>query len=452
MSATAQLADQIKGGVITAEDPDYDLARRVVSAAIDRRPALIARVADVDDIRSVLQLARETGLGLAIRGGGHSNAGHGVVDDGIVLDLSELKGIEIDPEARTAWAQTGLTAGEYTEAAGEHGLATGFGDTGSVGIGGITLGGGIGFLVRKHGMTIDNLLAAEIVTADGEHLTVDADNHPDLFWALRGGGGNFGVVTRLKLRLQEVDTIVGGMLILPASPELIASYVAEARAAPEELSTIATVMTAPPMPFLPPEAHGKLIVMGQLAYCGPVEEGERVLAPFRELADPIADMVGPIKYPELYPPEDPEFRPIPAVRSLFLEGVDLSTAETIVDRIRSYDGPMAVTQLRPLGGAMARVPADATAYGHRDKRVLATVVGIAASAEELPERTAWVDEYAAQLNQGDHDAYVGFLGNEGETRVRDSYPPATWERLAQVKAKYDPNNLFRLNQNIPPAG
>ena len=451
MLSTAQLADHVKGRVIVPDDSDYDLARRVFSGAIDRRPAVIIRAADTDDIARVIGMARETGLELAVRSGGHSAAGHGVSEGGIVLDLSELRALEIDVEGRTAWAETGLTAGDYSTAAGEHGLATGFGDTGTVGIGGITLGGGIGFLVRKHGLTIDDLLAADVVTADGELLRVDADNHPDLFWAIRGGGGNFGVATRFQLRLHEVGTILGGLLILPATPELVASFIAEAQAAPDELSTIANVMTAPPMPFLPPEEHGQLIVMALLAYAGPLEEGERVLAPFRELATPIADMVRPIPYPEIYPPDDEEYRPIPAVRNMFIEGVDLGAAETIIERIRSSDAPMAVTQLRVLGGAMARVPADATAYAHRDKRVMANVAAIAETMDRLPEREAWVRELSAELNQGDDSAYVGFLGDEGDDRVRAAYPPATWERLAQIKAKYDPDNVFRLNQNITPA-
>jgi FAD/FMN-containing dehydrogenase len=451
MLSTAQLADHVKGRVIVPDDSDYDVARRVFSGAIDRRPAVIIRAADTDDIARVIGMARETGLELAVRSGGHSAAGHGVSEGGVVLDLSELRALEIDVEGRTAWAETGLTAGDYSTAAGEHGLATGFGDTATVGIGGITLGGGIGFFVRKHGMTIDDLLAADVVTADGELLRVDADNHPDLFWAIRGGGGNFGVATRFQLRLHEVGTILGGPLMLPATPELVASFIAEAQAAPDELSTIANVMTAPPLPFLPPEAHGQLIVMALLAYAGPLEQGERVLAPFRELATPIADMVRPIPYPEIYPPDDEEYRPIPAVRNMFLEGVDLGAAEAIIERIRSSDAPMAVTQLRVLGGAMARVPADATAYAHRGKRVMANVAAIAETMDRLPEREAWVRELSAELNQGDDSAYVGFLGDEGDDRVRAAYPPATWERLTQIKAKYDPENVFRINQNITPA-
>ena len=309
MLSISPLAEEIGGQIITPEHPDYDQARTVFNAAIDRRPAMIVRVADADDVARVIALARDSGLPLAVRGGGHSAAGHGIVDDGIVLDLSAMRALAITPARRTAWAETGLTAGEYTAAAGAFGLATGFGDMGSVGIGGITLSGGAGLLVRKHGLTIDDLLAADVVTADGELLRVDDENHPDLFWAIRGGGGNFGVATRLKFRLHEVGTVVGGMLFLPATPDVIASFVAAAEAAPDELTTIANVMHAPPLPFLAPEHHGRLVVMATLAYAGDVEAGERAVAPFRALATPIADMIRPMPYPALFPPEDASYRP-----------------------------------------------------------------------------------------------------------------------------------------------
>src|SRR5829696_6946748 len=228
--AIREFSSKVRGQLIRLYDDGYDEARTVFYGGFDRRPALIVRVEDAADVSRVVALARERGLELAVRSGGHSVAGHSVSDGGIVLDLSEMKGLEIDVEGRAAWAQSGLTAGEYTAAAGAHGLATGFGDTGSVGIGGITLGGGVGYLVRKHGLTIDDLLAAEMVTADGELLRVDAETHPDLFWAIRGGGGNFGVATRFQYRLHEVDTIVGGMMILPATPDVISSFVAAAKA------------------------------------------------------------------------------------------------------------------------------------------------------------------------------------------------------------------------------
>ncbi len=450
-AAIREFSSRVRGQLIRSDDDDFDEARTVFYGGFDRRPALIVRVKDATDISHVIALARESGLELAVRSGGHSVAGHSTTDGGIVLDLSEMKNLELDIEGRTAWAQTGLTAGEYTAAAGAHGLVTGFGDTGSVGIGGITLGGGVGYLVRKHGLTIDDLLAAEIVTADGELLRVDAESHPDLFWAIRGGGGNFGVATRFKFRLHEVDKIVGGMLLLPATPEVIASFVAEAEAAPEELSTIANVMTAPPLPFVPAEMHGELVIMAMLAYAGEVDEGERAIAPFRALVEPIADMVKPMPYPEMYPPEEGDYHPTAVARTMFIDTIDRDVSQTILEHLRASDAPMRVAQIRVLGGAMARVPAEATAFAHRSSRIMVNVAAFYEGTEERAAREAWVSYFAAALRQGEGGAYVGFLGEEGEGQIREAYPGSTWERLAEIKRRYDPTNLFRLNQNIPPA-
>jgi FAD/FMN-containing dehydrogenase len=452
MIPTAQLVDNLPGRVIGPDDPGYDQARTVFYGGFeDRRPAAIVRPRVAADVSRVVALARDTGLELAVRGGGHSVAGHGVSDGGVVLDLSDMKALEIDAERHTAWAEPGLTAGEYTAAAAEHGLATGFGDTGSVGISGITLAGGVGFLVRKHGLTIDSLLAADVVTADGELLRADTETNPDLFWAIRGGGGNFGVATRFQFRLHEVDSIVGGILILPASPDVIASFVAEAEAAPEELSTIANVMTAPPMPFVPAEYHGRLVVMGLLAYAGGVEEGQRAIAPFRALATPIADMVRPMSYPEMFPPEQEGFHPVTAAHTMFVDSVDRRDAETILDRIEASTAAMAATQIRVLGGAMARVHPRATAFAHRHSRIMVNVAAMYARQEERATHEAWVDGLAAELRGRDTGAYAGFLGDEGEERVRAAYPGSTWDRLVAIKGRYDPGNLFRLNQNIPAA-
>jgi FAD/FMN-containing dehydrogenase len=450
-AAIQEFSSKVRGQLIRSQDDGYDGARAVFYGGIDRRPALIVRAKDATDVSHVVALARESGLELAVRSGGHSVAGHSTTDGGIVLDLSEMKNLEIDLERRTAGAETGLTAGEYTTAVGAYGLATGFGDTGSVGIGGITLGGGIGYLVRMHGLTIDDLISAEVVTADGELLRVDAERHPDLFWAIRGGGGNFGVATRFHYRLHEVSTIVGGMLILPATPDIIASFVAEADDAPEELSTIANVMTAPPMPFIPSEHHGQLVIMALLCYAGEVEAGERAIAPFRALAEPIADMAKPMRYPEIYPPEEEDYHPLASARTMFVETIDLPVAETIVEHLHSSSAQMAVAQMRVLGGAMARVPAEATAFAHRSSRIMANVAALYERPEEAPMHEPWLSGFAAALRQGESGAYVGFLGDEGEGRIREAYPGWTWERLAAIKGRYDPTNLFRLNQNIPPA-
>jgi hypothetical protein len=446
----AELRAAFSGRVIAPEDPDYDEARTVVYGGIDRRPAVIIRVANASEVSRVVKLARATGLELAVRSGGHSNAGHSVTEGGIVLDLRDMKALDIDVEHKTAWAESGLTAAEYTSAVGEYGLATGFGDTGSVGIGGITLGGGVGFLVRKYGLTIDNLLAAEIVTADGEIAQTDAETHPELFWAIRGGGGNFGVATRFKFRLHEVGSIVGGMLFLPASAEIVTGFMAAAEAAPEELSGIANVMVAPPLPFLPPELEGRLIVMAILVYAGESEAGERAIAPFRSLAEPIMDMIKPMPYPEIYPPEDDSYHPTAVARTMFVDSIDDASAETIIEYLESSDASLRVAQLRVLGGAMARVPADATAFAHRSSRIMVNVAAFYDGEEDRPRREQWVEEFADALRQSDDGAYVGFLADEGEERVRAAYPGSTWDRLAAVKARYDPTNLFRLNQNIPP--
>jgi len=446
----AQLRATFDGRVIAPGDPGYDEARTIFYGGIDRRPAAIVRVAHAGDVARVIALARESGLELAVRSGGHSTAGHSVTDGGIVLDLREMRKLEIDAERRTAWAETGLTAGEYTAAAGAHGLATGFGDTGSVGIGGITLGGGVGFLARKYGLTIDDLLAAEIFTADGQLHHVDATNETDLFWAIRGGGGNFGVATRFQFRLHEVPQIVGGMLILPATPETVASFIAEAEAAPEELTIIANVMVAPPMPFLPADLHGQLIILALVCYAGDAEAGERAMAPFRKMAKPLADMVRPMSYPELYQPEEEEFHPTAAGQTLFMDSFDRSTAETILDYLQRSDALMRVAQLRVLGGAVARVPVEATAFAHRQRRIMTNVATFYQGPQERQEREAWVAAFAEALRQGDTAAYVNFLGDEGPARTRDAYPGAAWERLVAIKRRYDPENLFRLNQNIPP--
>jgi len=448
--STSELRALFNGRVIAPEDAEYDQARALFYGGFDRRPSAIIRVADAVDVARVISLARETELELAIRSGGHSIAGHSVSDGGLVLDLSDMRALEIDLEQRTAWAETGLTAGEYATAADAHDLVTGFGDTGSVGIGGLTLGGGVGYLVRKYGLTIDSLLAADIVTADGQLHRVDEDNEPDLFWAIRGGGGNFGMATRFQFRLHELGPMYGGMLILPATPDVIAGFIAEADAAPDELSTIANVMTAPPMPFLPKELYGKLIVMAMLVYAGAPEAGESVIAPFRALATPIADMVHPMRYPEVYPPEPEGYHPVAAARTMFVDSIDRSVAEMMLEYLQASTGSMAVAQLRVLGGAMVRVPVDATAFAHRNSRIMVNLATLYERPEEKATHESWVDNATAAVQQSDHGTYVNFLGDEGEERIRAAYPGGTWDRLRAIKAQYDPTNLFRLNQNIPP--
>jgi FAD/FMN-containing dehydrogenase len=445
-----ELRDQVRGTVIGPDDPGYDAARTVFYGGIDRRPAAVVKVADDADVRRVVALARDAGGEVAVRSGGHSIAGQSVSDGGLVIDLSAMRRMDVDVDARTAWAETGLTAAEYTSLAATNGLATGFGDTGSVGIGGLTLGGGVGYLVRKHGLTIDDLLAADVVTADGEVVRADHESHPELFWALRGGGGNFGVATRFRFRLHELPSVVGGMLLLPASPENILAFMDAAAAAPNELSTIANVMPAPPMPFIPEEIHGTLAIMALMCFAGDADAGQRALAPFRAIATPLADMLRPTSYPELYPPAEEGFHPIAVSRNLMIDDVDRASAEVIVEGLQASDAPMRAVQLRALGGAVAEVPNDATAYAHRDRPIMANVAAMFGDPRDRDRHASWVDSLSGRIQRGPVASYVNFVGDEGPDRVRAAYPGATWERLAAVKRAYDPDNLFHLNQNIPP--
>jgi FAD/FMN-containing dehydrogenase len=445
------LRTRFSGRVVQPDDPEYDALRVVVLGGADPRPAVIARPLDDADVAAAVAFARDAGLPLAIRSGGHSGAGHGSVDGGLVVDLRDMRAVDVDPGDRTAGVEAGATAGETTAATAAHGLAVGFGDTGSVGVSGITLGGGVGFLSRAHGLTVDNLLAADVVLADGRVVRADADRHPELFWALRGGGGNFGVVTRFRFRLHPLDGVTGGMLLLPASASVVAGFLGALQDGPDELTAIVNVMPCPPLPFVPAEHHGSLAVMALVCWSGPPEAADAALAPIRALAEPIADLVRPVAYPELFPPADPEYHPTAVARTLLLDHVDLPLAEALLDRLRALDG-MRVVQLRALGGAIGRVPADATAFAHRSSRLMGNVAAFVTGPDDRAERTAWVEGTAAVLDQGDAGAYVNFLGDEGPARVRAAYPGATWDRLAAAKAAYDPGNLFRRNQNVPPAG
>jgi FAD/FMN-containing dehydrogenase len=439
----------LQGDLIGPDDSRYDEARQVFLKGIDRRPAAVARVANAQDVAKVVTAARDDGLRLAVRSGGHSRAGYGTTDGGLVIDLSQMKALDINVDEKTAWVETGATAGEYTNATGEHGLVTGLGDAGSVGIGGITLAGGIGFLVRKNGLTIDDLLAADVVTADGEVVRASEDSEPDLFWGIRGGEGNFGVVTRLQLRVHEISEIVGGMLILPASPEVITGFLEAADAAPDELSTIANVMLAPPMPFIPEDAHGQPILMSQMAYVGPVDQADEVLAPFRVLAEPYVDMLRPMRYPELY--DGPEQEAMFASgANFFTESLEPAGAEAILEQLPRSTAMMKAVQLRVLGGGLARVANDATAFGHRDSGLFVNVAAMYADGGEKPTHDAWVNGVAETLGQDGAGGYVGFLGEEDEATLRAAYPGGTWDRLRELKGRYDPDNLFRLNHNIPP--
>ena len=435
--------------VVTPEHADFDRLQAVMIPTADR-PRAIVRPKDATQVAQAVGAAVRAGLAPAVRGGGHSGAGHSTVDRGVVIDLRELRRIDIDAEARTAWFGAGLTAGEVTRAAGEHGLAIGFGDNASVGIAGLTLGGGVGYLSRAHGLTIDNLDAAEIVTAEGAILEVDGERDPDLFWAIRGGGGNFGIATRFKYRLVPVARVTGGPLVLPATPEVLAGFLSEAAAAPNELTAIANVVAAPPLPFLPEEVHGDLVLMIEACFCGSAEDADRAFAPFRALAQAHADLIGPKEYADLFQPFPDDYHPRVALRNQFLDAVDIDLATEIVGELVAAQGGRAMMQFRVLGGAIDSVGRSETAYAHRGAGMLTMLASFYDEPDERTAHESWVRAFADRLDA--RGASVNFLGDEGPERVRDAYPGETFGRLAEIKARYDPENLFRRNQNVPPFG
>ena len=446
----------VRGTVIGPGDPAWTDTTKIFYEFAAQQSGLVVQPCDAEDVAAAIRFARDAGLPVAVRSGGHSVSGHGTVTGGLVIDLCRLDSLDIDVAARTATAGAGITAGEYTTEAGKHGLATGFGDTGSVGIGGLTTGGGVGFLSRKHGLTIDNLVSAQVVTADGTIHEVDAEHEPDLFWAIRGGGGNVGIVTRFTFRLHEVPQIVGGMLILPATADTVAEFVRLALEAPDDLGTIAAVMSAPPMPFIPEAARGQVVIFALMAYAGAPEDAAGVLAPFRAIATPVADQLAPMPYSGLFPPDESGFRPIATSVTGFATGFGRDIAQTALDALsaaRTRPGvQMAVVQLRPLGGAISRVAPDATAFAHRDRPIMFNVAAMVGDVAELEGQRGWVAELAAAIADGTPGAYVGFSMADDEEQVHAIYPGATYARLAAIKCRYDPENIFHRNHNVPPAG
>ncbi len=449
---TSGLGPGFRGRVIAPGADDYGRARRVHNAAVDRHPALIVRPTDADEVALVVAHAQEQGLPLVVRAGGHSMAGHGTADGALVLDLSDMRGVEIDAAGRTAWADAGILAGEYTSATHPLGLVTPFGDTGSVGVAGITLGGGVGWLVRKHGMTIDSLLAVEIVTADGRRRIASAVEEPDLFWAVRGAGADFGVVTRLQFRLHPLGNVLAGDILLPATRDVLRALVPVLLAAPDELTAMPTISLAPADPAIPAEHRGRPVVRLSVAWSGPPDAGERALAPLRALGSPISDTVTWQPYPDLFSPVDRDEEPTWGVssRALFLDTLDDATIEVIERRLTEPGAPEAIVQLRVLGGEMARVPGDATAFGWRDRPALLWLItpyeelGLADAVE------AWTAAFRADLAADDAPTYVNFMGAEDTDALRGAYPAPTYARLRELKRRYDPDNVFGANPNVRP--
>ncbi len=450
MQEVEALASRLSGRLVVAKHPDYDSLRSLAHGNWDHHPLFVARVANAADVADVIDFARHKRLPVAVRSGGHSVCGHSGTDGGVVIDLRDLQGIEVDLDAMTVWAGSGLTTGQLTEVLDRDKVVVGFGDTGSVGIGGITLGGGLGYMTRKLGLTMDALIGAELVTAMGDILTVTEASYPDLFWALRGGGGNFGVVTRFCYRLHDLPEFTGGPLVLPATAEALAGFVKAAKAAPDELSTILLAMPAPPMPFLPPEIVGQTVLIGMMAYAGPSEEAQLALAPFRALAEPIADLVRPGPYGMMYLPEDPMMKASVSIRTLFKNDLDVAEAGEILRRLEDCDAPMCMAQVRVLGGAAGRIPAEATAYAHRDAKMLVGFLAMDGNAADAVRHDGWAEGCVAAIGGAKRGTYVNFLADEGEDMIRACYPDKTWQRLGRVKRFYDPGNLFRLNHNVPP--
>jgi FAD/FMN-containing dehydrogenase len=414
----------------------------------------VVQVASADDIAQAVRFARAHGLEIAVRSGGHSLAGLSTGDGVLVIDLRALRDLEIDTDTRLVTIGSGLTAGEVTTALVAHGLAIPFGDTGSVGIAGLTLGGGVGYLARKHGLAIDRLRSMDLVTVDGELVTASADQHPDLFWALRGGGGNFGIVTRFVFEAVPVAETLSGALVMPLTTDVLRGVLSIAAEAPDELTTITEIMPAPPAPFIPEAMVGTPVMFVLMVYAGDPAVGQPIVDRFRALATPIADLVGPMPYGGIYEFSAEVENPMPAItRSLFADrALDAPTLERVVARMNDADRPeMTVTQIRVLGGEMGRVAQDATAFAHRDAQVMFSLYTIFTDESAVEADVRFTDAYFAEIKPIASGAYVNFLDREGEGRLREAYPEPTYRRLADIKAAWDPSNVLHRNQNIVPA-
>jgi FAD/FMN-containing dehydrogenase len=454
--AVSELRGTLAGEVISPRDPGYESARRVWNGAIDRRPAVIARVEGVADVAAAVRFARDEGLEIAVRGGGHNVAGHATCDDGIVIDLSRMRAVRVDPTARTATVQGGALWSDVDFTTQAFALGVPGGMVSSTGVAGLTLGGGIGWLSRKHGLTSDNLLSATLVTADGELITASEAHHPDLFWALRGGGGNFGVVTSFEFRLHPVGDVVGGVILQPLdeAAEYLRGYREVMADAPDELGTVLSCMTVPPAPVFPGELHGRKVLAIGVCFAGRPDDAERALAPLRRLGNPLLERVGVMPYAERQRMQDAT---APAGmcnhwKSSYLSDLDDDVIDVIVGHARSATSPRSQIHLYGLGGAAARIPDDASAYAHRAAPFLVSAVALWTDPQEdAATHVTWARSFATAVHPHAAGTYVNFLGDEGDDRVRDAYGPEKHRRLAAVKAAYDPENLFHLNHNIEPS-
>jgi FAD/FMN-containing dehydrogenase len=456
MSAVAALeglAADMRGPLITPQDPDYDAGRAVYNAMIDKRPALIARCADAADVIAAIRHARGQGMLLAVRSGGHNGAGLGTCDDGLVIDLSGMRGVLVDPKARVARVLGGSRLGDIDHATHAFGLATPSGIISTTGVGGITLGGGLGHLTRRCGLAIDNLIEADVVLADGRLVRASDQENPDLFWALRGGGGNFGVVVSFSFRLHPVSTVLAGPTVWPleATPDVMRAYDEFIGAAPDGIGGFLAFITVPPAPPFPPELHGRK--MCAVVWCLADDTPEGALAPVLEAAEPALHAVGPMPFPALnsffdglYPPGQQWYWRADFMRELSDEAIAAHLEHA--ERLPTMQSSM---HLYPIDGAAARVGADDTAWDYRDARYAQVIVGVDPDPARAGELRDWTVAYWEALHPYSMGgAYVNFMMDEGADRVRASYR-GHYDRLAEIKARYDPDNVFRVNQNIRPA-
>jgi FAD/FMN-containing dehydrogenase len=454
-TALAELQGGIRGEIVGRDDPDYDEHRKIWNGSIDRRPALIARCAGVADVIDAVKFGRQNGLPVAVRSGGHSFPGHSVADDAFVIDLGLMKGIRVDPEARLARVQAGVLLGELDRETQAFGLAAPSGIVTHTGVAGLTLGGGIGWIMRKHGLSIDRLRSVDLVTADGELVKASADENEDLFWGVRGGSGNFGIVTDFEFELVPLGPIVlAGPIFWPMedSPEVLRFYRDWVADAPDELMTIVVHRKAPPLPFVPEELHGKPVVMVIACYAGPVEEGEKVVRPMKEFGSPAADVCAPKPFLTHQAMFDPSFV---AGRWYYFKSCDVAElSDEIIDitaeQSLQIESPLTAYPIWQMGGAVARVGENDTAFGGRNAGFTYNIGCCTATIEGFDEEREWVRSFWSALEPWHEGVYVNFLGDEGADRVRQSYGAEKYDRLRTLKRKYDPDNFFRINQNIPP--
>ena len=448
------LREKFTGELVVPTDPDYASARLVWNGMIDRRPALVARPRGAADVAALIEFARERSLEIAVRGGGHNVAGFGTCDGGVVIDLSRMTSVLVDVGGRVARAGGGLTWGALDAATQQHALATTGGLVSTTGIGGFTLGGGIGWLMRSRGLACDNLVGATVVTAEGTIETATERENADLLWALRGGGGNFGVVTELALRLHPLGPMVqGGVAMYPAdrAGAILRFFRELADGASHELTLLFAAITAPPAPFVPQHLQGKPVVAIAACWSGTEEEGVKALRPLKSFGPPAIDLIGPIPYLELQKMFDAG---APAGLRNYWKSTDLGelgdpAIEALVDHSSRMASPFSAIHVHQMGGAVSRIPADATAYRHRDAKFVVNLIATWADPSEDPRHTAWARDAFAALSPHASGVYVNFLGAEGAERVRSAYG-ASYARLLKTKRRYDPKNLFRLNQNIAP--